>query len=336
MTNRILQLVPGLAVLLVGAGVAYGLSQTVLGINELILAIVIGFVVTNTVGLPDWAEKGVSTHKLWLETGIVLMGARIALDQLIATGPRVLLVIVAFLVFTVGYVEFLSRNIFGITDQMGSLLAAGSSICGVSAIVAVAGSVRAKSEQTAYAVATILVFDALTLTTYPIVGRLLDLPDIVFGTWAGISMFSTGPVVAAGVTYSKEAAEWATITKLGRNIFIGVLAITYAVYYARQHGQEDGNSIGNKWLYIWEQFPKFVLGFLLVIIIVSLGLLPEQDVTLMRDLYQWLFLVAFVGLGANIQLQKMRNTGIKPALTVLTAFLTVSIVSLLTSLFLFG
>lgn len=336
MTNRILELLPGLAVLLAGAGIAYGLSQTVLGVNQLILAIAIGFLLTNTVGLPDWAETGIGTHKIWLETGIVLMGARIALDQLLATGPQVLLVIVAFLAFTVVYVEFLSRNVFGITDRMGSLLAAGSSICGVSAIVAVSGGVRAKSEQIAYAVATILVFDALTLTGYPIVGRLLDLPDIVFGTWAGISMFSTGPVVAAGVTYSQEAAEWATITKLGRNIFIGLLAVAYAVYYARQHGSDDGDSIGNKWLYIWDQFPKFVIGFLLVIVVVSLDLLSQQEVALMRDLYQWLFLVAFVGLGANIQLRKMRNTGIKPVLTVLTAFLTVSVLSLLTSLFLFG
>ena len=337
MTNRILELLPGLAVLLVGAGAAYGLSQTIRGINELILAIVIGFLVTNTVGLPDWTESGIGTHKIWLETGIVLMGARIALDQLLAVGPQMLLVIVAFLVFTVVYVEFLSRNVFGITDRMGSLLAAGSSICGVSAIVAVSGGVRAKSEQITYAVATILVFDALTLMAYPIIGRLLELPNIVFGAWAGISMFSTGPVVAAGATYSQEAAEWATITKLGRNIFIGLLAIAYAVYYARQSsGDADSDSIGNKWLYVWKQFPKFVIGFLVVIVVVSLGLLSGSEVETMRNLYQWLFLVAFVGLGANIQLRKMRNTGLKPILTVFTAFLTVSVLSLLTSIFLFG
>lgn len=338
MTNRILELLPGLAVLLIGAGAAYGLSQTILGVNELILAIVIGFLVTNTVGLPDWAKSGIGTHKIWLETGIVLMGARIALDQLLAVGPQMLLVIVASLVFTVVYVEFLSRNVFGITNQMGSLLAAGSSICGVSAIVAVSGGVRAKSEQIAYAVATILVFDALTLTVYPIIGRLLELPDIVFGAWAGISMYSTGPVVAAGATYSQEAAQWATITKLGRNIFIGLLAIAYAVYYARQSSSDDADSdsIGNKWLYVWEQFPKFVIGFLIVIVVVSLGLLSDPEVETMRNLYQWLFLVAFVGLGANIQLRKMRNAGLKPILTVFTALLTVSVLSLLTSIFLFG
>lgn len=338
MANRVIELLPGLAVLLAGAGTAYGLSQTILGINELILAIVIGFLVTNTVGLPDWAATGIDTHKIWLETGIVLMGARIALDQLLAIGPQMLLIIVAFLVFTVVYVEFLSRNVFGLTDRMGSLLAAGSSICGVSAVVAVSGGVRAKSEQIAYAVATILIFDALTLTVYPTIGRLLELSDIVFGAWAGISMFSTGPVVAAGATYSQEAAEWATITKLGRNIFIGLLAIAYAIYYARQNDGGDAPSdlVGNKWVYVWKQFPKFVIGFLVVIVVVSLGLLSGPEIETMRNLYHWFFLIAFVGLGASIHLRKMRNTGIKPILTMFTAFLTVSVLSLVTSIFLFG
>ncbi|RLM54006.1 putative sulfate exporter family transporter [Halobellus sp. Atlit-31R] len=326
---------PGVALLLLGAAAAHLLSTTVLGVNRLIVAVGLGVLVANTVGIPNWAEDGLETHKLWLETGIVLMGARIAVDQLFAVGPALLLLVVGFLGFSLLFVELVARNVFAIPDQLGSLLAAGYSICGVSAIVAVSSGVRAESEQIAYAVATILLFDAVTLATYPAVGRLLGLPDVVFGIWAGISMVSTGPVVAAGFAYSVEAGQWATITKLGRNVFIGVVAILYAVYYARRRGG-DGQTSAASLRYFWDQFPKFVLGFLLVAGVASAGLLSEAEISLLETGYQLLFLIAFVGLGASIEIAGMRETGVRPLLVVLSALLTVSVLSLGAALFVFG
>jgi uncharacterized integral membrane protein (TIGR00698 family) len=320
------RVVPGVAVLVAGAAVAHGLS-TVVGVNRLILAVGLGVIVANTVGVPEWAEDGLETHKLWLETGIVLMGARIAVDQLLSVGLTLLVLVVGFLGFSLLFVELVARNVFEIPDRLGSLLAAGYSVCGVSAIVAVSSGVRAKSEQIAYAVATILLFDAVTLAAYPAIGRLLDLPDIVFGIWAGISMVSTGPVVAAGFAYSPAAGQWATVTKLGRNVFIGVVAVLYAVYYARQNG-DDGETSVASWRYFGDQFPKFVLGFALVAGVASAGLLSDAEITLLERGYQLLFLVAFVGLGTSIEIQGMRRTGIKPLLVVLSALVTVSVLSL--------
>jgi uncharacterized integral membrane protein (TIGR00698 family) len=336
MKDTLADLIPGIVLLGLGAATAYVVSQTVLQFNPLILAVMLGVVITNTVGVPDIFESGTGTHKLWLETGIVVMGARVALGRLFSIGPVLLLLVVGFLVVTLMYVEFLARNVYGLADRMGTLLAAGTSICGVSAIVAVAGSIKAKSDQIAYAAGTILVFDALTLAAYPVIGRLLDLPDIVFGTWAGISMFSTGPVVAAGFTYSQSAGQWATLTKLTRNVFIGFAAIAYALYYARRSGTESTDSIENKWRYVWDQFPKFVIGFAFVVVVASVGLLSPAETDAMKNIYEGLFLVAFVGLGLNINIREMRNTGIRPILTVTTAFVTISVLSLLVTLFLFG
>jgi len=325
---------PGVAVLVAGAAVAHVLS-TVVGVNRLILAVGLGVVVANSVGTPEWAEDGLATHKLWLETGIVLMGARIAVDQLLSVRLSLLVLVVGFLGFSLLFVELVARNVFEIPDRLGSLLAAGYSICGVSAIVAVSSGVRAKSEQIAYAVATILLFDAVTLAAYPAIGRLLDLPDIVFGIWAGISMVSTGPVVAAGFAYSPAAGQWATVTKLGRNVFIGVVAIIYAIYYARQNGGEGQTSVAS-WRYFWDQFPKFVLGFVLVAGVASAGLLSDAEIALLERGYQLLFLVAFVGLGTSIEIQGMRRTGIKPLLVVLSALVTVSVLSLGATMLVFG
>ena len=324
---------PGVAVLVAGAAVAHVLS-TVVGVNRLILAVGLGVVVANSVGTPEWAEDGLATHKLWLETGIVLMGARIAVDQLLSVRLSLLVLVVGFLGFSLLFVELVARNVFEIPDRLGSLLAAGYSICGVSAIVAVSSGVRAKSEQIAYAVATILLFDAVTLAVYPTIGRLLDLSDIVFGVWSGISMVSTGPVVAAGFAYSEQAGQWATITKLGRNVFIGVVAVLYAVYYARR--DSDDASAAASWRSLWEQFPTFVLGFVAVAAVASAGLIPSAIVSLLERGYQWLFLVAFVGLGTSIEIRNLRNTGVQPLLVVLASLLTVSGLSLLASLLVFG
>ncbi|WEL22717.1 putative sulfate exporter family transporter [Halorhabdus sp. BNX81] len=334
MRRSVARVIPGIVLLALGGGIAQLLAGTVVPINELIVAVGLGALLANTVGTPAWAKSGIATHKLWLETGIVLMGARIAIGQLFSVGPALLVFVVGFLTISLVIGEAIARNVFRINERLGSLLAAGYAVCGVSAIVAVSGSVRAKSEQIAYAVATILLFDAATLAVYPIIGRRLELPDIVFGTWAGVSMVSTGPVVAAGFAYSPQAGEWATVTKLGRNVFIGVVAVLYAVYYARQ--RDTGQAGGASWRYLWEEFPKFVIGFLAMAGIASLGLLSSDDVALLTSGYQGLFLVAFVGLGMEIDLRKMRSVGIKPVLVVFSSLLVVSLLSLLASMLLFG
>lgn len=328
------RLIPGIALLVVVGGVANLLSTTVLGVNRLLLAVGLGVLLANAVGVPDCAVPGVRTHNLWLELGIVLMGVRVAVDELLAVGPTLLLLVVGFLVFSLVFVELVAREVFEVPERLGSLLAAGYSICGVSAIVAVSSGVRAKGDQIAYAVATILLFDAVTLALYPAIGRLFGLSDVVFGVWSGISMVSTGPVVAAGFAYSEQAGQWATITKLGRNVFIGVVAVLYAAYYARRDDVGDAGAVADWWS-LWTQFPVFVLGFVAVAGVASTGVLSPAAVSILERGYQWLFLVAFVGLGTSIEIRNMRNTGIEPLLVVLTALLAVSGLSLLAATLVF-
>lgn len=329
-----LAVLPGVALLVGGGALARLLSTHVIGVNSLLLAVALGVIVTNTVGIPDWAEAGIGTHDTWLKLGIVLMGARVAVDQLLSVGPTLLVLVAVFIGFSLLLVELLAREVFEIPDRLGSLLAAGYSVCGVSAVVAVSSGVRARAEQVAYAVATILLFDAVTLLVYPILGRALSLSDIVYGVWAGISMVSTGPVVAAGFAYSEQAGQWATITKLGRNVFIGFVAVLYAVYYARRAG--DSNASTGGWRSLQAQFPTFVVGFAFVAVVASADLLPAAGVSLLERGYQWLFLVAFVGLGTSIELRQLRRTGVGPLLVVLSALVTVSTLSLLASIFVFG
>jgi uncharacterized integral membrane protein (TIGR00698 family) len=316
------RLLPGLVFLGFGALLARGVS-VVTGLNHLLIAIAIGFVVANSVGVPKRLKAGVTTHELWLGAGIVLMGASLTLETLLDVGGVVLLVVIGVTTSTIVVVESLSRNVFGLADELGSLLAAGAGICGVSAVVAVSGAIRARENQIAYAAATVLLFDAITIVVYPIVGDVLDLSGVVFGVWAGVSMFSTGPVVAVGFAHSELAGQWATMTKLARNALIGAVVVVYASYYAR-----TGDGTRPSLRTLWDEFPKFILGFLALVLIGNLGVITPGQQTMIENAYSWLFVVAFVGLGTEIRLAELRRTGITPAIVVFLSLLFGSALSL--------
>lgn len=314
--------VVGLAGRLVGAAVPY--------LDPLVAAVAVGALVANTVGVPASFLPGVETNKLWLETGIVLMGARITLGALLDAGPTLALVVVVGVTATVLLVEGLSRTLFDVPRRLGSLLAAGAGICGVSAVVGVSGSVRADENQIAYAAATVLLFDLLTLFAYPALGGVLGLSDRVFGVWAGLTMFSTGPVTAAGFAVSEAAGRWATVTKLARNLLLGGLVLAYSLYYVDGPSGDASSSrtSRSKLALLWQSFPKFVVGFFAVVALSSAGAFSRVETAQLTTAYEWLFLVAFAGLGLAVDLDDLRNAGLRPVAVVLTALLVVSSVSL--------
>ncbi|WP_049972649.1 YeiH family protein [Haladaptatus cibarius] len=236
-------LFPELAFLLM-IGLAGRLVASIIPVNHLIVTIGLGLVIGNLYGIPDWVRTAVGTHKLWLEVDIVVMGASVALDRVIAAGSTILLLVAATVATTIITVEVLARIVFAIQEETGSLLAAGSGVCGVSAVVAIAESIAADNSRIAYAAATVLLFDATPLFVYPLVGHTLGLSDTVFGIWAGPTMFSTGPVTAAGFPFSNTAGQWALLVKLTRNALIGLVAIAYALYYARKMDDTKDNHSG--------------------------------------------------------------------------------------------
>lgn len=319
------ELAPGFAVLIGIALLARLLADLLPETNVLVLAIALGAVVANAVGTPEWAEPGLSLHGLLLETGIVLLGAGLPLAAVARSGPRLLALAVGTVAFGILLVETLAR-VAALPDRTRSLLASGSSICGVSAVVAVGGSIDADADQLAYVAGTVLLFDALTLVAFPAIGSALDLPAKVFGVWAGLTMFSTGPVAAAGFSYAPVAGRWATVTKLIRNALIGVVAVGYSIAYARADGGDGGRP---DLRFLWDQFPKFLVGFVAAVVVANAGLLTGPQLDAAARLSDWLFALAFAGLGFDIRLSEMRATGVRPILVVLGYLLVVGAATLL-------
>ncbi|WP_135305921.1 YeiH family protein [Haloarcula amylovorans] len=313
------RLLPGLAVLGAIAIVARVIGGAT-PLSPLVVAIGSGAAVAATVGAPEWAEPGLDRHKLLLETGIVLLGAQLTLGQLASTGPLVVGLAAGVVVVGVVFTEVVGRRV-GIERRTRSLLAAGASVCGVSAVLAVAGSIDSDEADISYAAGTVLLFDAVTLVVFPILGSMLGLPDRAFGIWAGLSLFSTGPTAAVGFAVSETAGQWATVTKLVRNTFIGFLAVAYALRYAGGGEQADATEI-------WYRFPKFLVGFLVVAAIVNVGFVGSGTQAVVATVSDWLFTLAFVGLGFELNPRRLRATGLRPIAVVLAHFLTVSLLAL--------
>lgn len=319
MTELHLRLLSGTLVLLILAFVASSLSS-IISLNQLVIAIILGALVGNTIGTPRLIEPGISLYKRWLEVGIILLGAQIMVHELFETGPLVVGIVLAIILSVIALTEILGKML-EVTTTMRALLAAGIAICGISAVVAVARGVQARQEEVAYVVTTILIFDGITLVLYPLIGILLDLEPFVFGLWAGLTMFSTGPVAAAGFTHSAEAGGWAIVTKLIRNSLLGFIVVWFSL---RNAATRPETSIG---LEIWRSFPKFVLGFFLLALLASLGFFSSADLSLLDTAFNWTFLVAFVGLGFDLRISQIRDATFKPLFITCAVF---SIVSLLT------
>lgn len=312
MTRRLVRLVPGLVVL-----TAVAVVSRVVGaetpLNPLVVAIGSGVALAATGVLPLWTRPGIDTHKLLLETGIVLLGARLSLDRLADSGLVVAGLVAVVVVAGVAFSELLGRFV-GVERETRPLLTAGACICGVSAVVAVAGSIDSKEADISYAAATILLFDAVTLVVVPVLGSVVGLSDQSFGVWAGLIMFSTGPTAAAGFVVSETAGRWATVTKLVRNAFIGVFAVGYAFRYATKTGGGDTASVDVGEL--WTRFPKFLIGFCIVAVVVGTGAVGASTQATAVTASDWLFTLAFVGLGFDLDLDRLRSVGLRPLLVV--------------------
>jgi len=313
---------PGL-LLLAGIGLVARAIGAITPVPELIAAVAVGAAIGNTRGYGAQFAPGVRTQKLWLEAGIVLLGAGIAVGAVLEAGPAVLGLIVAVVFGTLLFVELLARRVLSVPEKLASLLAAGAGVCGVSAVVSVAGSIDAEESHVAYASAAVLAFDALTLVVYPAVGTALSLPDAAYGVWAGTTMFSTGPVTAAGFAYSETAGRWAVLVKLARNTLIGAVTVGYALYYARRADSGDLADERPGLAAVVSKAPRFLVGFLLLAVLGNTVLSPAAVSTL-SALSDVLFLLAFAGLGLGLRAGKLREAGVGPLAVLLASLVTFS------------
>ncbi len=317
--SRAARLVPGLLALgIIGyAGkvteqsiTAYGKVHhlTLPNIEYVLWAIVFGLIVSNTVGVPKICEAGVDTYEFWLKIGIVLLGVRFLLGDIGKLGGVSLVCVMLELVVSIAIMTALGR-MFKLSPKLTSLLAIGASICGVSAIIAAKGAIDADDEDASYAIAAILAIGAISLLVFPLIGHALGMTDHAYGLWVGLAVDNTAEATAAGALYSEEAGRFAVLAKTTRNATIGFVVLGYALYWVRKGG---ASRVEHKAAFLWQKFPKFVLGFLLISAVATAGMFTEAQATDIANLSRWAFLFTFAGIGLRTDLRALGRQGWRP------------------------
>ncbi len=292
-----------------------------LGIGYAAWAIIIGMLISNTIGTPNWVKPGVQTE-YFIKTGLVLLGAKILFGKLVAIGQPG--IFVAWVVTpTVWLTTFwFGQKILKITSkELNATICSDMSVCGVSAAIATAAACKAKKEELTLAVGLSLVFTSIMMIVMPIVIKGFFPPDkiqVLGGAWMGGTIDATGAVAAAGAFLGDTALYVAATIKMIQNILIGVIAFLVAIYWTTKvETAKTGKKIGG--IEIWYRFPKFVIGFIAASIIFSLAdasfggdisntVIKQGVIKGMSDIFRgWFFCLAFVSIGLATNFRELKE-----------------------------
>ena len=314
-------------------------------ISEILIAVLLGLFLRNTIGVSQRSEAGVKfAIQRVLRLGIILLGLRLSLQDVAATGLTALLLVVICISVAL-ILSYLAGRIFHVPPKLAMLIGVGTAICGNSAIVATAPVIEAKDEEVSFAVATITLFGLLAVLFYPLIGHLLGLSDRTFGLWAGTAVNDTSQVVAVGAAYSPLALNFATIVKLTRNTIMAPLIVLVGFFYTQGLNRKmSDNAVKASKLTFGKLVPGFVLGFLLMSLIrtagVAVGIFPQNvaqpgNLVFSANLLTWLdeaakfaILMALAGVGLNTDLKVLRRIGFKPLIVGTCVALVLAILSL--------
>lgn len=313
MSSRVRGLVaayaPGLALAVGIAALARLIAAYLPGVlAEVTVALVLGIVAAQLIGASDLAAAGVRLATRWfLRTGIVLLGARLSLDQIGAIGLPAVAIIVVTMASAFLTVRFASRA-FGVDSTLATLLAVGTAVCGNTAVIATAPIIGARGRDVAAAVATVSIFGTAAVLIYPFVGDLLGMTPNAFGLWAGVAINDTSQVVAAGAAYSPTALDTATVVKLIRNSLMAPVLIGIA--WAWHRSSERSNPAIR--LGVLQSIPLFVVGFVFLAALRSVGLIDPDQAEFMDTVAKALILVALSAVGLSIRAGDVLRTSSRP------------------------
>lgn len=293
-------------------------------IEYVLWAILLGLAVSNTVGVAPLFRAGVATYELWLKLGIVLVGARFLLQDILHIGGLSLALVAVELVLSLSMMHLLGR-IFRLPPKLTSLLAIGSSICGVTAIMAARGAIEPEEEDTSTAIAAILTLGAIALFTFPAIGHALHMSQQGYGMWAGLAVDNTAESLVTGALYGEEAGRWTVLAKTARSGFIGFVVLAYAVYWSSRGLAPD---VEHKGVFLWRKFPKFILGFIALSILATAGFFTHPQLTSLANLSKWAFLPAFAGVGLRTNLRDLTGQGWRPLIVGILGEIAIALITL--------
>ena len=319
----------GIALCIITALLAINLSYLVgvglLGfekspLSPIIFAILLGLIINNiTIRLVKLESGFKFCIKYLLKLGIIFLGIRLSLLDFILYGSKSLIVVIPCILSTIIIISLL-KNKFGVSENLSLLIAVGTSICGATAIVALAPSINAKKTEITYAIANITVFGLLAMFIYPIVANLVFSNDLSIGLFLGASIHETAQVAGSGLIYAEQYSRQdvvgiATLTKLVRNTLMVIV-----IPYLAQRSLSNNNTKPN----VSTIFPYFIIGFIVFGLVRTFGdyyFLTQNDsiinnwnliIQYIKKLAEFLLIIAMAAIGYNTNFKHFKKLGIKP------------------------
>jgi uncharacterized membrane protein YadS len=298
-----------------------------------LVGLVLGLLIANTVGVPRWANAGLRVE-LFIKIGIVLLGTGLPLTLIAWAGPVALVQAAIVSLVTFGVIYFIATRL-GLDKRLAAVLGTGGAVCGVSASIAITGAVGAKKEHSSVAISLVVVWAIVLIFVLPLAARSLGLAAGVAGAWIGTSELADATGLAAAQAYGGFAGKVAgiagkpddavnafTLMKvIGRDIWIGVWCFVLSII-AVTRWQSQGAQKASV-AQIWQRFPKFVIGFLLASLIITLvshgysyadykqKVLPSL-VTPLQSLRVWAFTFTFLSIGLTTKVRDFAAVGARP------------------------
>lgn len=253
------------------------------------------------------------TSKKILKFAIILLGASLSIGTILEVGKLSLTVMIFTLLTCFGGGYFIGKAL-GLDWKLSNLISAGTGICGGSAIAAIAPVIDADDTDIAYAMSATFLFDMVMIVAFPFMGQALGLSDMAYGLWAGTAVNDTSSVVAAGYAYSEAAGDFATMVKLTRTLSIIPTVIIFSLISAHLKAKEQ-NAAGTdtkKKVKIMGLLPWFIIAFLAVALINSIGLIPADVSSVLKNISKFLMVAALAAIGMNTDFREMKKSGINP------------------------
>jgi uncharacterized integral membrane protein (TIGR00698 family) len=317
------KLFPGILFAVALAIVAFALGSKWPIVGAPIFAIAAGIVARRLIGANTTLEPGTAfAARSVLQAGIVLLGFGINLAVLWQAGRASFPVLAGSLIVGLAGGLLLGR-LMHIGFNIRMLIATGTSVCGASAIAALAPVIGAEASEIAFATATIFLYNIAAVFLFPAIGHALHLSDATFGTWAGTAINDTSSVLAAGYSYAPAAGQIATIVKLARALAILPIAAGAALYMSqRTHGAKGHFDFV-------AAMPWFIVLFVVAAAAGSLGVVPATVLGALATTGRYVMIVAFAGVGFGSDFQKLRSVGVSPLVLGAIVWALVAISSLL-------
>lgn len=294
-------------------------------LGSAVIALLIGMVLNPFIERSDIYDDGISwTSKYVLRAGIIIAGVTLSLYQLVEAG-KYALVLLFFTLITAFGVGYLMMKVFKMDWKLTSLLSVSTAICGGTAVATLGPTIRAKNRDIAYAISATFIFDILTVIAFPYIGQWLGLSDTGYGLWVGTSVNDTSSVVAAGYAFSDAAGVLATIVKLTRTLFIVPIVLIFSWIYAKKEASTGSREKVN----IASIFPWFILGFLGVVALRTVGIIPETMVSPISSMSKFFLAMALGAIGLKTNLKEVSGVGFKPMVAAVIIDVSVVIVALI-------